>query len=171
MANMMTSLTMAMDYRRQARKNKKAKREERFEALKRVYEESPLVKKMAEFMQHGKTTTLAHSEMVAHASFFLNSKLHLKANEEELMAACMLHDFYLYDYHDGSPCRRTHGFDHPNRAADNAVKYFDVSPKAESSIRSHMWPLTITTVPKSKEAAILCIADKYCAIAETFNLK
>ena len=39
-------------------------------------------------------------------------------------------------------------------------------------IQSHMWPLTITKVPISREAIIVCIVDKIMAIIETFeNIK
>ena len=36
-----------------------------------------------------------------------------------------------------------------------------------SIIVSHMWPLNITKVPKSREALILCVADKCIALRET----
>lgn len=82
----------------------------------------------------------------------------------------MLHDMYLYDWHDGDPSRKTHGFDHPEIACNNAVENFDISEKEQDIIRSHMWPLNITKIPKSKEALIINIADKYCALVETIRL-
>ena len=50
-------------------------------------------------------------------------------------------------------------------------KYFNVSNDISKNIESHMWPLNITKIPMTKEAIIVCLADKYCAIIETLFLR
>jgi len=148
----------------------KKERRERFDEIAGEYLRSPDVRSMAGFMQHGNTTTLEHSENVAWVSFMVNEKLHLNANEKTLVEAAILHDFYLYDWHDGKPERKRHGFEHPDISCKNAKERFDISKDVEDAVRSHMWPLTIKKIPKSKEALILCLVDKYCALVETMRL-
>ncbi|WP_341876614.1 hypothetical protein [Defluviitalea saccharophila] len=82
----------------------------------------------------------------------------------------MLHDLYLYDWHDGETARKKLSLDRPDITCDNAVKPFDIPEKEQETIRSHMWPLNITKIPKSKEALIICFADKYCALIERIRL-
>jgi len=146
-------------------------REERFGELSQEYFASSKFKKMGKYIQHGQTSTLEHVMKVAWVSFLVNEKMHLNADEKELVEAAMLHDFYLYDWHDGDPSRRTHGLTHPAVAAKNAKEEFDVSDKVQRTIKSHMWPLTITKVPSSREAVIICLVDKYCALVETIRRK
>lgn len=145
-------------------------RREKFNELIAKYIDSPDVQKMDKYIQHGKTTTLEHCKNVAWISFLINERLHLNADEKELVEAALLHDFYLYDWHDGNPERKNHGTNHPYIAGKNASEKFDVSDKTKASIKSHMWPLNITEIPKSKEALILCIVDKYCALIEMLRV-
>ena len=64
---------------------------------------------------------------------------------------------------------KMHGYTHPEEARSNAVKYFDVNEKIQNVIKSHMWPLTLRSIPRCKEAVLICMADKICALKETFN--
>lgn len=58
------------------------------------------VQKMQGYRQHGGTTTYAHSLNVALYSYILSKKFNLKIQEKQLLRGAMLHDFYLYDWHD-----------------------------------------------------------------------
>lgn len=125
------------------------------------------VQSMQGFVQHGKTSTYAHCINVVKLSYWLNKKFHLKADESSLLIGALLHDFYLYDWHEKSDWHKWHGFSHPFRAAGNAHRIFQIGKRERQIIESHMWPLTLRHVPRSREAAIVCIADKCCSLYET----
>ena len=86
--------------------------------------------------------------------------------EKELVRCAMLHDYSLYRIKDKGLTAYKHGTSHPEIAIRNAKKDFGLSSKEMSDMRSHMWPLTFTHPPRSKEAALLCLADKDVAIKE-----
>ena len=60
-----------------------------------------------------------------------------------------------------------HGFSHPGSACVNARNYFQITQKEQNIIQSHMWPLTFRHMPTCREAVIVCLADKYCAVEES----
>ena len=91
-----------------------------------------------------------------------------------MVRGAFLHDYFLYDWHKKKAKFRNmkeffklHGFMHPSYAAANAKRDFNINEKEEHIIRSHMWPLTVTKLPKSREAVIVCIADKLTSATET----
>lgn len=139
-----------------------------FEALTRDFVNDPIVCQMKQFIHHGTTTAYQHCQMVAKKSLSFSRYFKMKVDEEALVRAAFLHDLFLYDWH-GDDHPRPHGFLHPEIACQNAMKTFDLSSKEQNIIRSHMWPLTITTLPKSKEAFIVCFIDKWCAFSETIR--
>ena len=124
--------------------------------------------KMKEFMQHGTVDTYSHCLNVAVISYIIALKLgEKKFDINAMLTGAILHDFYLYDWHEGRKrVEGIHGFTHPKTALKNATTYFELTNKEKNIIESHMFPLTITKVPKSKEAFIVCCADKICAIRE-----
>ena len=81
----------------------------------------------------------------------------------------MLHDLFLYDWHEPDSTHRLHGFTHPVTASQNAKKMCNVNKDVEKIIKSHMWPLTITRIPSTREALLVCIADKIMATKEIIN--
>ena len=144
--------------------------ESRLLTLLKDYLNDPKVLEMKNYIQHGSVTTYEHCKNVTRVSYWLNNRFHLGANEKVLVIGAFLHDFYLYDWHDTSVnWHRLHGFRHPEFARKNAESYFHIGENVQVIIRRHMWPLTITKLPTSREALIVCIADKYVSSVETIG--
>jgi len=125
---------------------------------------------MKKFIQHGRTTTFNHCISVAYCSYWLTKKLRFRLDLKSLIRGALLHDFYFYDWHIPDKSHRLHGFVHPVFALRNSRKYFKLNKIEEDIIEKHMWPLTITRVPRFKEAMLVCMIDKYCSLAETFYI-
>ncbi|XME02100.1 HD domain-containing protein [Lachnospiraceae bacterium C1.1] len=129
---------------------------------------SSIIREMKKYKQHGKVSTYEHCKNVAKLSYDINRKFLLHADLRVLLLGAMLHDFYLYDWHNEDDGKhKLHGFTHAERARDNAMKYFDIDEKTGHVIYCHMWPLNLRRVPKTKEAWIVCIADKCVSLYET----
>ena len=122
-------------------------------------------------VQHGDVSVFAHSMAVAAYSIKLADKLGIKYDRKSLIRGALLHDFFLYDWHETSNAGDgLHGFAHPLTASKNAVRYFNLNKKELDIIRKHMWPLTITKMPKCRESWLVCAVDKYCSLLETLGL-
>lgn len=118
------------------------------------------------FVQHGDVSVLSHSINVARISLNIARKFKIKINEDALVRGALLHDYFLYDWHDGNPGRPTHGFTHPTTALNNAKRDYDINNIEADIIKKHMFPLTIIP-PKYKESWIVVVADKVSAVNET----
>ena len=124
-------------------------------------------KRLKNYVQHGNISTYTHSIRVAKRSFDLARRFKLNINEKELLKGALLHDYFLYDWHVHGD--KLHGYHHPHIALKNAGRDFGLTRKEKNIIKSHMWPLTLTHIPKSKEAVLVCIADKICSVEETLK--
>ncbi len=74
-------------------------------------------------IQHGNMTVNSHCVNVARYSLLLNKKLGLHCNKRDLVRGSLLHDYFLYDWHDKeylTQRKRFHGFRHPMIALKNA---------------------------------------------------
>ncbi len=134
------------------------------------YLQDPRIRKMDDYVAHGRVSVLSHSLNVAKTAYELNKKLGWNADPETLLVGALLHDFYLYDWHEARlfiNIFKMHGYTHPFKACENAVTYFDADEDVQEVIRCHMWPLTLRSFPKSREAKLVCMADKICALKET----
>lgn len=116
-------------------------------------------------MQHGQTSCFAHSVAVAYVSLLLARRLHLHLDERSLVRGALLHDYFLYDWHVPDASHRLHGFRHARRALENARQEFDLNPVEMDVILKHMFPLNLTP-PAYRESAVVCCADKICAVLE-----
>lgn len=141
---------------------------ELIQALYRLKKDSRLPQER-KLRQHGTTSVLRHSIQVAAVSLRLARALHLRVDRKALIRGALLHDYFLYDWHLPSGARppMTHGFTHPKTALNNARADFSLSPREENIIARHMFPLT-PVPPACREAWLVCLADKYCALQETF---
>lgn len=122
----------------------------------------------ARYMQHGTVSVRAHCLRVAYISFLIAEYVPLRVNRRDLIRGALLHDYFLYDWHEKDASHRWHGFFHPGKALRNAKKDFLLTKREEDIILRHMFPLT-PIPPAYAESWIVCIADKICAAQETFT--
>lgn len=125
-------------------------------------------------IQHGNMTVNRHCMNVAKYSLAISHKLErmgIRCNREELVRGALLHDYFLYDWHepDYSKPHKLHGFYHPGVALRNAKREYRLTPREEDIIKKHMWPLTVVP-PMCREAWIVTTADKWCSLLETVRL-
>lgn len=124
--------------------------------------------KMMTFNQHGDTSCLEHTVAVVYCSLAIAKRLGIKVNKKELIRAGILHDYFLYDWHDGKKERRIHGFTHPGIALRNAEDHLELTSRERDVIKKHMFPLT-GMPPRYRESWLICMADKICACREAFS--
>lgn len=122
------------------------------------------------FIQHGTMSVHAHVISVAHASLAMAGRLErlgVRIDRASLIRGALLHDYFLYDWHDPDPSHRLHGFTHPFAALARAEEDFeDLTPRERNIISRHMFPL-VPIPPTCREAWLVCLADKACALHET----
>ncbi len=117
------------------------------------------------YVQHGVFSCYDHSVRVAYMSLWLAARLPGCADERALVRGALLHDYFLYDWHDPDPSHRWHGFHHARRALQNACADFELGARERDIIRKHMFPLNFRP-PRYRESWIVCAADKLCATGE-----
>ena len=170
-------------------KNKFEKNEKKIEKLRKQYEkkkefyrllreyagdilESDNFQSTRNYIQHGSIPVHRHCIDVARQSIAISQWLGIPCSKRELIRGALLHDYFLYDWHDKSRenYQVLHGFYHPGIALRNASKEYNLTLREKDIIKKHMWPLTIVP-PRCREAWIVTTADKYCSILETLKLR
>ena len=134
----------------------------------------PKAQQMKNFTQHGTTTVFEHCVSVAKFSLlmahYLEKTLRIKCDRDSLVRAALLHDYFLYDWHDKTvPGHNIHGFTHPRTACRNADRDFGLNEIEKDIISKHMFPLTFMP-PRYRESVLVTFADKWCALCETFKV-
>ena len=92
----------------------------------------------------------------------------LKVEMEQLIRGALLHDYFLYDWHNQLTPHHLHGFFHPGVALRNASMDVELTPIEHDIIKKHMFPLTLVP-PKYLESWIVCWIDKKCSARETLQ--
>lgn len=153
--------------------------EQEFQSFIEDILENPAFQDLKNYAHHGpENTVYEHSLATARVAYALGRRLGLRKEALcSLTRVALLHDFFGYDWHEDwyrSFVRRYHGlrrfthmhaFVHGEIAALRAKIYFDLNEKQCGSIASHMFPLS-TTLPKSREAWLVTLADKMVASKE-----
>lgn len=123
-------------------------------------------------IQHGTMPVYRHCLDVARQSIQINKALGLGCSERDLIRGALLHDYFLYDWHDKNRenYQKLHGFYHPGIALKNARKEYHLTRREEDIIKKHMWPLTVVP-PLCREAWVVTAADKYCSLLETLKIR
>ena len=132
--------------------------------------ENPDLQCLKKIPQHKGGNTFSHSLNVAKQASRLAARWHMHVDKKSLLRGAMLHDFYLYDTETMPWSDYRHSIIHPKLALQNAKKNFDLNPKEQNIILSHMWPIPGAPLPRSKEAWLVCIADKLCAWREMHGI-
>lgn len=139
-------------------------RKEFFRAIRDV-KDHPITQQMKNYPHHCDTSCYQHCLNVAYYNYHICRLL-----GKDCVAAAragMLHDLFLYDWH--THAKETgdhiHGLTHPKAALAIAEQYFDLTEKEREIILKHMWPLTVVP-PKSFEAFLITLTDKYCGACE-----
>ena len=129
------------------------------------------VQQMQQYIQHGDTTTLTHCLAVAYYSYRVSRILPFEVDIKSIARGALMHDMFLYDWHIPDKSHRLHGFYHPGFALANANRFFELNETEADIIRKHMWPLTVTRIPRCREAGIVCLVDKICSLSETVGFR
>lgn len=135
----------------------------------KIYDEiinSDMFKREKKYIQHGNYSVYDHSINVAKACYSFVKKFNLNIEMESLIKGALLHDYFLYDWHEKEAYHRLHGVKHPRFSRNNAMRDFGLNKKEENMILSHMFPLGYYSIPKYKESIILWLVDKHCATKE-----
>ncbi len=135
--------------------------------FEKIAKETELLKS-DKFIQHGDTSCLWHSIAVAYYSYCFFNTFKLKCDEKSLLYGALLHDYFLYDWHENDKSHNLHGFRHPKTALKNAQQHYELNAIEIDIIKNHMFPLTLTP-PHHKESIMVSIFDKICSTYETFN--
>lgn len=122
------------------------------------------------FIQHGNTSVYEHSIRVAYYSLLVAEFFHLCTHREELVRGALLHDYFLYDWHEKDKSHNLHGFRHPFTALRNAKADYILTKREQNIILRHMFPL-VPIPPVCVEGWIVCMVDKGCSLYETMQGK
>jgi uncharacterized protein len=120
------------------------------------------------YMHHMNVSCYDHSVAVARMSILIALRFNIDVDMKSLLRGALLHDYFLYDWHEPDKSHRLHGFYHAACALKNAERDFNLTPVERDIIVKHMFPLN-PHPPRCPESFIVTTADKICAVREIFS--
>lgn len=129
--------------------------------------ESPVVQQLSDMSHHISITRMEHCLFVAYMAFTICT--FLGWNARAAARGGLLHDLFFYEWTPKSKQHRWHFFTHAGIALKNAEQHFELTEVERNIILRHMWPLN-PVPPRYKEAMVVCMADKICAVMEGFGI-
>ncbi len=127
--------------------------------------------KSAGYLQHKGTSVREHSISTARISVALARHTPFKYDYAALVRGSLLHDYFLYDWHDKNKDIEHHMYNHASRALQNAARDFAINPIEADMIKKHMFPVNLTAIPRYRETFLLTLSDKIAALREIFLWK
>lgn len=128
------------------------------------------VLKLKDMTHHKVTNRLDHSLGVAYRSYKIARRLRWDA--DAVARAALLHDLFLETRSDIMRLKRgSHNHVHPLIALANARRICALNTVEENIISSHMFLCALRSPrPKFKEAWLVTLVDKWCAVGERTRL-
>lgn len=143
--------------------------EKEFYALIRDIVRSEAFRGMKRYQHHIKGSVYDHSIKVAYLCYKHHKRHAPKTPLYELVRGALLHDYYLYDWHDMLKGHRLHLFTHPKYALRNALQHYpDLSVRERDMIGRHMFPI-VPLPPKTRAGWLICFYDKVAALGDYFG--
>lgn len=153
------------------RKNNYQKSLKEFVSFARDILHSKEFQKMKTYRHHVKGTLYDHSIKVAYLCYRHHKRFGSQNELKELVRGALLHDYYLYDLHDGTRSHRFHWFRHPGCALQQALAHYpSLTHTQQDMIKHHMFPLTVVP-PTTQGGWLVCFYDKIAAISDRFGRK
>ena len=117
-------------------------------------------------VQHGDMSVFDHSLFVTERCVAFAKKWPGRVDMRSLVRGALLHDYFLYDWHDFKIEYLIHGWTHPGLSMRNAIRDFEIGEIEQDVIKHHMFPMT-PFLPETTEGWMIVFADKLCAGGET----
>ena len=142
-----------------------AKRDNKeFYNLVEEYINHPKIMEMKEYTHHG-IKRYDHCFRVAYHTYRVTKFLNL--DYKSATKAAMLHDFFTDELKEEKSSIARYQ-KHPEIAAENAKKYFELNELEEDIIKTHMFPVSLK-LPKYRESWIVDAVDDGVSIYEKFH--
>jgi uncharacterized protein len=125
-------------------------------------------------IHHYRTTVASHSVSTAYAGIrmclFLK-RIGIKVDTRMVVRTALLHDLGMVGRNELYRSNYECCFRHPKESAAISRQICsDIDEKSLAAIKSHMWPLSVH-MPGTKEAFVLCMADKIASVKDLVKMK